>query len=78
MNGVPIFMYHGRFDPERELDLLERYEVSTFCAPPTEYRLLVKQDLARRRLPRLRHCVGRRRAAQSRGDPRLARRASGS
>ena len=58
MNGVPVFMYDGRFDPERELDLLERYEVSVFCAPPTEYRLLVKQDLGRWRLPRLRHCTG--------------------
>jgi len=58
MNGVPIFMYHGRFAPDRELDLLERYEVSVFCAPPTEYRLLVKEELARRRLPRLRHCTG--------------------
>jgi len=58
MNGVPVFMFDGRFDPERQLDLLERYEVSVFCAPPTEYRLLVKQDLRRRRLPRLRHCTG--------------------
>jgi acetyl-CoA synthetase/medium-chain acyl-CoA synthetase len=58
MNGVPVFMFDGRFDPERELDLLARYEISVFCAPPTEYRMLVKQDLARRRLPRLRHCVG--------------------
>ncbi len=58
MNGVPVFMYQGRFDPERELDLLEEKEISVFCAPPTEYRLLVKQDLKRRRLPRLRHCAG--------------------
>jgi acyl-coenzyme A synthetase/AMP-(fatty) acid ligase len=58
MNGVPVFMFDGRFDPARELDLLERYEVSVFCAPPTEYRLLVKEDLRRRRLPRLRHCTG--------------------
>jgi acetyl-CoA synthetase/medium-chain acyl-CoA synthetase len=57
MNGVPTFMYQGRFDPERELDLLARYEISTFCAPPTEYRLLVAQGLAARRLPRLRHCA---------------------
>jgi acyl-coenzyme A synthetase/AMP-(fatty) acid ligase len=57
MNGAPTFMYHGRFDPERELDLLARYEVSTFCAPPTEYRLLVAQGLGGRRLPRLRHCT---------------------
>jgi acetyl-CoA synthetase/medium-chain acyl-CoA synthetase len=58
MSGVPVLMYDGRFDPERELDLLARYEVSVFCAPPTEYRLLVKQDLKRWHLPRLRHCTG--------------------
>ena len=58
MNGVPVFMYNGRFDPERELELLARNEISVFCAPPTEYRLLVKQDLKRHPLPRLRHCVG--------------------
>jgi acetyl-CoA synthetase/medium-chain acyl-CoA synthetase len=58
MNGVPVLMFDGRFDPERELDLLARYEVSVFCAPPTEYRMLVKHDLSKWRLPRLRHCVG--------------------
>jgi acetyl-CoA synthetase/medium-chain acyl-CoA synthetase len=57
-HGVPVLMYGGRFDPEREMALLEEYEVSVFCAPPTEYRLLVKQDLARWKLPRLRHCTG--------------------
>jgi acetyl-CoA synthetase/medium-chain acyl-CoA synthetase len=56
--GVPVFMYGGRFDPARELDLLDEYEISVFCAPPTEYRLLVKEDLARWTLPRLRHCTG--------------------
>jgi acetyl-CoA synthetase/medium-chain acyl-CoA synthetase len=58
MSGTPVFMYHGRFDPERELELLRRNEITVFCAPPTEYRLLVKQPLARWRLPRLRHCTG--------------------
>jgi len=57
-HGVPVFMYAGRFDPEREMQLLEEWEVSVFCAPPTEYRLLAKQDLSRWKLPRLRHCVG--------------------
>jgi medium-chain acyl-CoA synthetase len=56
--GVPVFMYGGRFDPEREMSLLEEWEVSVFCAPPTEYRLLVKQHLDRWKLPRLRHCTG--------------------
>lgn len=58
MLGVPVLMYDGRFDPARELDLLDRYEVSVFCAPPTEYRLLVREDLSRWSLPRLRHCTG--------------------
>jgi medium-chain acyl-CoA synthetase len=56
--GAPILMFHGKFEPERELRLLERYEVGTFCAPPTEYRMLVKEDLSRYRLPHLRHCTG--------------------
>jgi acetyl-CoA synthetase/medium-chain acyl-CoA synthetase len=57
-SGTPVFMYHGRFDPQRELSLLEKYQVSVFCAPPTEYRMLVKEDLGRYRLERLRHCTG--------------------
>jgi acetyl-CoA synthetase/medium-chain acyl-CoA synthetase len=56
--GTPVFMYNGRFEPEKEMRLLERYEVSVFCAPPTEYRMLVKEDLSRYSLPHLRHCVG--------------------
>src|SRR5262249_33254840 len=58
MNGVPVFTYDGRFDPERELELLERYEVSVLCAAPREHPRLVKQAPGRRRLPRLRHCAG--------------------
>jgi medium-chain acyl-CoA synthetase len=57
-HGVPVLMYGGRFDPEHEMQILEDYEVSVFCAPPTEYRLLVKQSLGRWKLPRLRHCTG--------------------
>jgi medium-chain acyl-CoA synthetase len=57
MNGVPVFMFDGRFDPDRELALLERLEISVFCAPPTEYRLLVKGAPGARRLPYLRHCT---------------------
>jgi acetyl-CoA synthetase/medium-chain acyl-CoA synthetase len=56
--GTPVFMYAGRFDPGRELGLLAKYGVSVFCAPPTEYRMLVKEDLGRYPLPRLRHCTG--------------------
>jgi acetyl-CoA synthetase/medium-chain acyl-CoA synthetase len=57
MNGTTVFMYNGRFEPKRELELLQRYKITTFCAPPTEFRMLVKEDLAQLRLPQLRHCA---------------------
>jgi acyl-coenzyme A synthetase/AMP-(fatty) acid ligase len=55
--GAEVFMYDGRFEPSRELALLSEIEPRVFCAPPTEFRLLVKQDLSDLRLPRLRECV---------------------
>jgi acetyl-CoA synthetase/medium-chain acyl-CoA synthetase len=57
MNGVTVFMYNGRFEPKKEMELLERYGITTFCAPPTEYRMLVKEDLSKYKLPKLRHCT---------------------
>jgi len=58
MNGVTTFMYNGRFEPKKELELLSRYRITSFCAPPTEYRMLIKEDLKRHRLPELRSCTG--------------------
>jgi len=58
MNGVATFMYNGRFEPKRELELMQRYRITSFCAPPTEYRMLVKHDLSGFPLPDLRHCTG--------------------
>jgi acetyl-CoA synthetase/medium-chain acyl-CoA synthetase len=58
MNGVTTFMYNGRFDPAKELDLIRRYGVTTFCAPPTEYRILIKENLAAYSFPKLKHCTG--------------------
>ncbi|HVN63591.1 MAG TPA: AMP-binding protein, partial [Candidatus Binataceae bacterium] len=58
MNGVTTFMYNGRFEAKKELELIGRYKITTFCAPPTEYRMLVKEDLAKYEFPNLRHCTG--------------------
>ena len=46
----------GRFDPEELMQALEDYGVTTFCAPPTVYRLLVQLDLEKYDL-QLRHCM---------------------
>jgi len=58
MNGITTFMYNGRFEPKKELELLSRYKVSSFCAPPTEYRMLIKEDLTQHKFAALRSCTG--------------------
>ncbi|HEY7342687.1 MAG TPA: AMP-binding protein [Ktedonobacterales bacterium] len=59
-NGAALFIQdaRGKFDAAETLALLQRYPISTFCAPPTAYRLLVQQDLSSVKFPALRHCVG--------------------
>lgn len=56
--GATTFAYHysGRFVAARHLDALERYGVTTFCAPPTVWRMVVLENLAKYRF-RLRECV---------------------
>jgi acetyl-CoA synthetase/medium-chain acyl-CoA synthetase len=57
MNGATVFMYKGGVEPRKQLELLARYSIATLCAPPTEYRMLLKEDLEGRRFPALRHCT---------------------
>ena len=58
--GAAMFTFdgRGRFDARQTLELLERYPISTFCAPPTAYRLLVLENLRHYNLAALRHCIG--------------------
>jgi acetyl-CoA synthetase len=53
---VALFNY-VRFDAARLLDVLGQAGVTTFCAPPTVWRMLVQQDLTKWQLP-LRELVG--------------------
>ena len=46
----------GRFDPDGLLKTMEKYGVTTFCAPPTGYRMLIQLDLSKYNL-KLRHCM---------------------
>ena len=48
----------GKFDAALTLRILEKYGVTTFCAPPTAYRMMVLEDLKRYDLSSLRHCTG--------------------
>jgi acetyl-CoA synthetase len=46
----------GRFDADGLLKAMEKYGVTSFCAPPTVYRLLIQMDLNKYKL-NLRHCM---------------------
>ncbi|RZI40490.1 AMP-dependent synthetase [Herbaspirillum sp. HC18] len=58
--GACIFIYnYARFNAKAMLDVLERHQVTTMCAPPTVWRMMIQEDLAayRGRL-KLRELIG--------------------
>jgi len=57
--GACIFALNvfGNFNPRLTLATLEHYPITTWCAPPTALRRLVREDCSQRRFPHLRHCV---------------------
>ena len=53
-----IFTYDfDRFDAEKILPMFAKYHITTFCAPPTMYRMLIKQDLSGYDLSSIRHAT---------------------
>ncbi len=53
-----VFVYDfDRFDPEKILPMFAQFQITTFCAPPTMYRMLIKQDLSRFDLSSIHHAT---------------------
>ena len=59
IEGAAVFVYDIRrkFDPREIPPLLEDYPITTFCAPPTVFRMLVLEEREHWTFPSLRHCV---------------------
>ena len=56
--GATIFVYDfDKFSAPDMLKVLEKYRVTSFCAPPTIYRFLVKEDLKNYDLSALKWCT---------------------
>lgn len=56
--GSAVFVYdYDRFTAERMLENTVKYGVTTFCAPPTIYRFLIREDLSKYDLSCLDYCV---------------------
>lgn len=54
--GTCVFTYDfEKFDQEKVLDLIAKYKITTFCAPPTIYRFMIKSDLSKHDLSSLKY-----------------------
>lgn len=55
--GACIFVYdHEKFIPEELLKIIESHQVTSFCAPPTVYRFMIREDLSKYDLSSLQYC----------------------
>ncbi len=58
ISGTAVFVYDMlAFTPDLFFKKLSHYKVTTFCAPPTAYRFLIRQDLSKYDLSKLVSCV---------------------
>ena len=53
--AVFTYDYSSRFIPGDVLSLIEKYHITTFCAPPTIYRFFIAEDLSKYDLSSLQH-----------------------
>ncbi|MDR3210492.1 MAG: AMP-binding protein [Planctomycetota bacterium] len=55
--GSAVFAYdYDVFDATRMMERIAKYRVTTFCAPPTIYRMMIKAEISGHDLSSLRHC----------------------
>ena len=57
--GSAVFMHdaRSRFDADMSLRFMEKYGITTFCAPPTAYRMMILSDLSQYNLSSIRHSL---------------------
>ena len=56
--GAAVFVFdHEKFNADTLLHQIEKYKVTSFCAPPTIYRFMIREDLSHYDLSSLRYCT---------------------
>lgn len=57
--GATVFVYdyEGKFPPADILRTIEKYRITSFCAPPTVFRFLIKEDISCYDISSLRYCT---------------------
>ncbi|MBP5456284.1 MAG: AMP-binding protein [Paludibacteraceae bacterium] len=57
-SGATVFVYdHEKFTPADMLKMIEKYKITSFCAPPTIFRFMIKEDLHKFNLSSLKYCT---------------------
>ena len=55
--GATVFVFdHEKFNADTLLRQMEKYRVTSFCAPPTIYRFMIREDLSQYDLSALEYC----------------------
>ena len=55
--GAAVFVFdHEKFTADKILRQIEKYRITSFCAPPTVYRFLIHEDFSNYDLSSLRYC----------------------
>ena len=58
LGGSAIMAYdYERFDAAKMMDVIEQYQLTTFCAPPTLYRLMAKTGIRREAFASVKHAA---------------------
>ncbi len=56
--GANVFVYDfDKFEPSDVLVVIEKYNITSFCAPPTVFRFLIREDLSKYNISSLKYCT---------------------
>ena len=56
--GANVFVYDfEKFTPADVLVMIEKYNITSFCAPPTVFRFLIREDLSKFNISSLKYCT---------------------
>lgn len=56
--GATVFVYdHEKFTPADMLKMIEEHKITSFCAPPTIFRFMIREDLNKFDLASLKYCT---------------------
>ena len=67
--GATVFVFdHEKFTAEKIMRVMEKYHITSFCAPPTIYRFMIQEDFSKYDLSALKYCTTAGEALETAGN----------